>query len=287
MNKQITLTFLILILILVAGSCSYFKRNKKIPEGAVARVFDNYLMKQDVSRLITAGTSKVDSVNIVKNYINSWIKQQVILHRAETNLEESDKNVDQQLQEYRNSLITYIYQQELIRQQLDTMVTEEEIEAYYKKNLRNFQLKDNILKVNYIKVTQKAPKLDKARSWFQSGKKKDKELLEEYCNQFATDFYMDDENWLLFDDLLKKVPIKTYDKEEFLKNNRYIEIKDSALVYLINIRDFMIKESLSPLSFEKENIRNLIINKRKLQLIQEMEQNTYENALKNNNFEIY
>jgi len=269
------------------SSCSYFKKRPDKAEGAVARAYDEFLYKADISRLITPGTSKDDSVNTVRNFINSWIKQRVILHRAESNLAEGDKDVEQELQEYRNSLITYIYQQELIRQQLDTVVTDEEIEKYYSSNQRNFQLKDNILKVNYVKLSLKAPKIDKARTWFRSPNARDKKLLDEYCNQFAIDFYMDDDTWVLFDDLLKKVPIKTYDKEEYLKNNRYIEITDSANLYLINIKGFMIKESLSPLSFEKDNIRNLIINKRKLGLIREMEQTTYENALKNNDFEIY
>ena len=268
-------------------SCSYFKKQTEPEPGAIARAYDEYLYKKDIAGLIPSGTVKDDSINIVKNYINSWVKQRVILQRAENNLAESDKNVEQQLLEYRNSLITYIYQQELIRQQLDTVVSEEEIEKYYNQNQRNFQLKDNILKVNYLRVSRDAPKLDKVRMWFRSENEKDKKLLADYVNQFAMDYFIDDENWQLFDDLLKKVPIKTYDKEEYLKNNRYIEVTDSASLYLINIKGFMIKESLSPLSFEKDNIRNLIINKRKLQLVVDMEQTTYENALKNNDFEIY
>lgn len=269
------------------SACNYFKPNSDVPSGAIARAYDQFLKKEDIQGLIVAGTSKADSISIVKNFINSWIKQEVILHRAERNLAESDKDVEQKLKDYRNSLITFIYQQELVRQQLDTLVFDEEIEKYYNKNQRNFQLKDNILKVNYLKAPKKAPKLDKARLWFKSSLPKDKKLLEEFCNQFASEFFFDDDNWQLFDDLLKKVPIKTYDKEEYLKNNRFIEIADSSNIYLINIKGFMIKESLSPLSFEKDNIRNLIINKRKLLLIQDMEKSTYENALKNNDFEIY
>ena len=290
MSLNLNMPDRLLIFFLIAaltGSCTYFKKKPEQKTGAIARAYDHFLYPEDVARLISPGTSKNDSISIVKNFINSWIKQQVILHRAENNLAENQKDVEDQLREYRNSLITYIYQQELIRQQLDTVVSAEEIESYYNKNQRNFQLKDNILKVNYIKVSLKAPKLDKVRKWFRSENAKDKKLLDDYIYQFATDYFLDNENWQLFDDLLKKVPIKTYDKEEYLKNNRYIEVSDSANMYLINIKGFMIKESLSPLDFEKDNIRNLIINKRKLQLIQEMEQNTYENALRNNEFEIY
>ena len=83
------------------------------------------------------------------------------------------------------------------------------------------------------------------------------------------------------------MPIKTYDKEEFLKNNRNIETTDSVNIYLISIKDFQIKEDVSPLSFVKDDIKALIINKRKLALIQEMQKNAMEQALKNKEYEIY
>lgn len=257
------------------------------PDESVARVHDRYLYRSEIADLITPDTSPEDSAILVNSYIRSWIKKQLILHRAEQNLEEGKKDVEQQLVEYRNSLITYIYESELIRQKLDTAVTDEEIENYYKENQRNFELRDNIIKVLYLRVKKDAPKIRKVKDWYKSALDRDRRQLEEYCYQYASDFHLDDETWLLFDELLKKVPIKTYDKEAFLKNNRFIEIEDSTDLYLVNIRDMKIRESMSPLSFVKDDIRMLIINKRKLGLIREMEQSTYDEALKKNEFEIY
>ncbi len=273
--------------ILFIASCNYFsKENEKAKNHQeVARVFDKHLYKDDLAKIVPQGTSYEDSLLIIKSYIDNWIRQNVVLHKAETNLSDEEKNVDDRLNEYRNSLITYIYESELIRQKLDTVVKDDEIDAYYKANPRNFELKDNIIKAIYVKTKKNAPKLNKLREWYKSGNSKDILLLEEYCHQFASDFSLDDKTWVLFDDLLKKIPIKTYDKEEYLKNNRYIEIDDSSNIYFVNIKGFMIKESLSPLSFEKENIRSLIINKRKLQLVQEMEKAAYDQALNNNDFE--
>lgn len=202
-------------------------------------------------------------------------------------MDDEKKNVEQKLVEYRNSLITYIYESELIRQKLDTVVSDEEILKYYEENKRNFELKDNIIKVLYLRVKKDAPKIKKVKDWYKTGNQKDRVQLEEYCYQYASDFHLDDDTWLLFDDLLKKVPIKTYDKEAYLKNNRYIEIEDSTDLYLVNIREMKIRESLSPLSFVRDDIRVLIINKRKLDLIREMENTTYEDALRKNEFEIY
>jgi hypothetical protein len=257
------------------------------PEGAIARAYDKYLYSDDVSRLITPGTGKNDSIQVVHNFIQSWIKQQVVLHKAEMNLDDEKKDVEEKLEEYRNSLITYTYETELIRQKLDTIVSESEIEKYYNDHRQNFELKDNIIKVLYLKVRKDAPKLAKAREWYRSSSAKDRLKLEEYCYQYASDFHLDDETWLLFDELLKRVPIKTYDKESFLRNNRLVETEDSSYIYLVNIKDMMIRDSMSPLSFVNDDIRVLIVNKRKLGLIQEMEKAAYDEAMRKNEFEIF
>lgn len=282
------MAFSALIVFLFFNSCGYLKKPESDkPDKAVARAYDKFLYSDDISRMISAGTSKEDSVLMANSFIQSWIKQQVVLHKAETNLDDEKKDVEKKLEEYRNTLITYIYETELVRQRLDTVVSDQEIEKYYQDNQRNFELKDNIIKVLYLKVKRDAPKIKKAMEWYRSSDSRDRVKLEEYCYQFASDFHLDDDTWLLFDELLKKVPIKTYDKEAFLRNNRYIEMEDSTDLYLVNIRDMKIRESLSPLSFVKDDIRVLIINKRKLSLIKEMEKAAYEEALQKNEFEIY
>lgn len=277
------------VVFLTFSSCNYLtkKTDSNKPEAAVARAYDKFLYNEDISRMISAGTSKEDSILMANSFIQSWIKQQIVLHKAETNLDDEKKDVEKKLEEYRNTLLTYIYETELVRQRLDTIVKDAEIEKYYQENQRNFELKDNIIKVLYLKVKKDAPKIKKVKEWYRSSDPRDRLKLEEYCYQFATDFHLDDETWLLFDELLKKAPIKTYDKEAFLRNNRFIEMEDSTDLYLVNIRDMKIRESLSPLSFVKDDIRVLIINKRKLSLIKEMEKAAYDEALQKNEFEIY
>jgi hypothetical protein len=262
-----------------------FKKDKN--KNAIARVYDKYLYSHDIKDLVPKDATPQDSSMIVKSFIDDWIKQNIVLHQAENNLLEEHKNVERQLQEYRNSLITFAYEQELVRQRLDTTVTEQEIEQYYNNNKQNFLLKNNIVKATFIKAAKKTPKIDKLKTWFNSSKEKDRQLLEEFCFQYAIDYSLNDNDWMQFDDLLKRVPIKTYDKEEFLRNNRNIETADSVNIYLIKITDFKTNESVSPLDFVKDNIKNLIINKRKLALIEQMQKSAFEQALKNNDFEIY
>ena len=252
----------------------------------VARAFDKYLYNSEILGLIPKGTSAADSTIIVRNYIDNWIRKQVVLKKAEDNLTDEQKDVEDQLDDYRNSLISYTYEKELVRQRLDTIVSNEEVEKYYNQNQNNFELKNNIIKVIYLKLTRNSPRLAQVKEWYKSTKPADRKELENYCNQYAINYYLDEDSWLLFDDLLKEIPLKTYDKEQFLKNNRYIEMEDSSNIYLVNILGFKIKDNLSPLSFERDNIKSIILNKRKLKLIESMEKDAYEEAMKKKNFEI-
>ncbi|HRG38282.1 MAG TPA: peptidyl-prolyl cis-trans isomerase, partial [Bacteroidia bacterium] len=157
----------------------------------------------------------------------------------------------------------------------------------YNNNKANFELRDNIIKVIYIKVNKTAPEMKKLKNWYKSDEPKDKEQLASYCHQFAANFYLDDNSWLFFDDLLKEIPIQTYNKELFLQNNRFVEVSDSLYNYFVNIKGFKIRNSLSPISFETENIKNIILNKRKLQLIAKMKEDVYNDAVNNNKIEIF
>ncbi len=285
--KRMMFSFLF-IAFLILNSCNYFK--KEAPPGEadkVARCYDKFLYKKDLAGIVPKGTSNKDSIKIVSNYIDNWIRQNVILHKAESNLNEEEKNVQEQMQQYRNSLVKFIYQRELIKEKLDTVVNDVEIEEYYNKNQANFQLKNNIVQFLFVKVNADAPKIKKLRDWYKSNQPADRKLLEDYCHQFAIDFFLNDDIWVPFDQCVSKTGIKTYNQEDYLRNNRAIEIADSTNITFVCIKDFKIKESLSPLSFESDNIRNLIVNKRKLELIEEMEKAAYQQALKDEDFQIY
>ncbi|MEO6901949.1 MAG: peptidyl-prolyl cis-trans isomerase [Bacteroidia bacterium] len=253
----------------------------------IARADLSYLYEDDISDLIPEGLDLKDSIELVKKYVDNWVRESLLIQQAENNLTDEKKNVDAQLKDYRNSLIKYAYEKELVNQKLDTVISNKEIEEYYNNNQVNFELKDNIIQVVYVKVNKKAPKLDLLKTWYASNTPADKEQLAGYCHQFAENFYLDDSTWLYFDDLLKEIPLQAYNKELFLQNNRLVEVSDSVYDYFLNIKGFKIKNSISPLSLERDNIRNIILNKRKLQLITKMKQDIYAEAFNNHKIEIY
>jgi hypothetical protein len=275
--KRIVFVFLVFIV-----AC---KSSPEPGKKAVARVYDSYLYVKDLDGKLPANISQADSSVLIKEYIDNWIKQQLLIKQAEKNLSDEDKDFTKQLEDYRNSLLIYKYESRLIQQSLDTLIKDNEISDYYEKNKSNFELKENIVKVIYVKIPKSVP-MTVPKLYIGSDKPADRKKLQDFCVKYAVNYYLDDQNWLLFNDILKEIPINTYNQEEYLKNNRTIEIRDSTYSYLLNIKGFMIKEGLSPLSFEKKNIRDIIINKRKLKLINDMQQDVYSNAVKKGAFEI-
>ena len=275
----------IIILCFVFSSCNYYKNHYS--EETVARVYDNYLYKSDIKEIITQGLSKKDSIAFVDNYVNNWIRQSLMLHNAEDNLSSEKNDVEKQLKEYRSSLLVYLYEKDYVNTKLDTVITYKQMEEYYNENKSNFELKNNIVNVVYVKVAKNTKDLDKIRNWVKTEDVREKRKLKEYCKQNAINYYLDDNTWLLFDDLLKEIPITTYNQELYLNNNRFVELQDNTGYYFVNIKGFKTKNSISPLSFEKDNIRLILENKRKLNLIKQMENEIYKQAHSHNNFEIF
>ena len=253
----------------------------------LARVQDDYLYESDLKGIFPPGTLPKDSLLLARNFIDNWIRQQLIIQQAENNLSSDQMDFTRQLENYKNSLVIYEYENALVRQKLDTVITDDEIQTYYDANQQNFLLKNNIVLIQYVKLPLKSPAITQVKRLLNSDNPEDKNKLAEICENQASDYFLDDQNWLLFSDLLNQVPVKTYNQEEFLKSHKSVEYQDSAYIYLVRFKDFKIKESVSPMSFEKQRIKDILVNKRKIELISRMRDDLYSRALKNNDFEIY
>jgi len=255
----------------------------------LARVHNIYLYESDIQGIVPINSSSNDSLMIVKSYINTWIRQQLVIRQAKSNLTDKEKDFTKQLEAYQNSLITYKYESLLVQQNLDTIVEDEEIEKYYEDHKNNFQLKSNIVKVDYVKLSVNSPYKKKIKRLIQ--KRDTSQILSDslryYCESNALDFMIDSDQWILFDNLLKLAPINTYNQEVFLRNNTFVELTDDPFQYYVNFLDFSIKDEHSPLSFEKENIKQLILNRRKGELITKMRNDIFVQALNNNAIEIF
>jgi hypothetical protein len=265
-------------------ACGYW--GEDVDEQPLARVKDDFLYPSDITNLTSRKMSKEDSALVVNNYINNWINEMLLIHKAELNLKEEQKNFDKQLQNYRKSLLIYEYEKKIIQQRLDTTVSLEAIEDYYLTNQQNFILKEDLAKITYARIPNDAPRLERVRKWYKSSDPDDIDKLIDYCHQFALVYY-DEDSWMELEDLLALIPLKVENPGSFLRYNKHVELQDSVSFYFVNVRDYKIKNSTSPLSFEKNRIRSIIINQRKLELLKTMKQDLYNRALAKKDFEIY
>lgn len=284
MMHLIRLFFISIYAFLLLSSCNLFNNSDDI---AIAKAYDKYLYLRDLEGVVPKNTRGNDSVLIVKAFINQWLKEQAIQHQASENIKIDDQRIQNQLEVYRKSLIRFEYEQKLIAQKLDTVVTEQEISSYYEANKTNFELNKPILKVSFIKLPEGAPKISMVKKLFVSKDLRDIDLLEKYCFKYSPNFSLQDTAWHYLDELEQTLPISRVTEGNNFKLNRIFEISENNSLYLLILRDSKYKDSLSPIAFERDNIKNLIINQRKLTLISQMEKSVFEEAQKNKELEVY
>ena len=251
--------------------------------GTVAvRVEDAVLYKEDIEAQIPKGTLSQDSAHIAEKIINDWTLQQVMLKKAKENAV-SAAAFEKQIEEYKNSLILYDYQNRVLSQRLDTVVSAEEIAAYYQQNMSQFYLKSNIVRVRFVKLRKDHRLADKIKKAVFTAALSDEDMLQlaKWCRQAADNYYLEEDQWLYFNDLLREVPIQTYNQEDFLKNNRNIEISAGDAVYYVRIVDFKVRDMVSPLNFETERIRQILLNHRRQVFLQTMQQDLMREAEEN------
>jgi hypothetical protein len=273
------------ILFIVLGSCKKMSNSQQ--EKPVARVFDLYLYPSEIDRRIPEGLSPEDSMRISRRLVEEWVREKLLLNRAEQYLSEDQKDVEMQMDEYRSSLLTFKYKQKLLSQNLDTVVNEEELQSYYALNSSNYILDSDVVKVNFVKVPINAVQINDVRRWYRSAEPEDLDNLEKYCINNASNYMINGENWVRFANLMDATPMKIDNIKNYLNYNKNIEINDSSFYYFIHIIDRVQEGQVAPIDLVKDDIASVIINKRKIKFIEDLETSVYNDGRTKNNVEIY
>lgn len=253
----------------------------------VARVNNTYLFKDELLGIAALGSSKEDSAARVEAYVDSWIRKELLIQEAARKININEAEVERKILDYRYSLIAYEYQSYYIKQNLDTVFSEAEVKAYYEDNIDNFILKQNIVRATFIKVPKNAPKMDQLKEWMYSQDEEDRQSLKSYCLSFSAAYHISDSTWMIFDDLVRNSPLMEIpNKIQFLKATPYYETEDDNFLYFLKVDEYRISDNLSPLEFVTDEIENIILNKRKVELAKKLEDEVYENALEQKEFEI-
>lgn len=281
------LTRLILSGIIIFGISSCDLLRKEQADELVARTFDKYLYRSDMVDAIPAGSSKEDSIVKARRYIETWVREQLMLNRAELELSDEPKDFEKKIEKYRSSLLIYSYRQKLLLQKMDTVITDDEIVEYYDNNISNFILSQDIVKSTFIKVPLTAPDIGSVRIWSRSGTPEALDQLEKYCLNYADKFDTFNDAWIYFSNIQEKIPMTINQPGRFLRNNKNIETSDSLYHYFVHISEHLTEGETSPMQLIREDIKSILLNKRKIEFYQDLESQVYNEGVNRNQFEIY
>lgn len=244
------------------------------------------LYADELEGLMPKGLLPQDSVLFVRRYVQNWAEEQLFLNEAESdktiNLDEINARVD----EYRKSLIYHAHISQVVAQGMDTSVSDDELKQFYAQNGAAFELKDNILQAEFVVLPASVKKSEKAKKEF-FGKETTGQAVESLCLDRAYRCQINDTTWISFDEFARIIPIdRTQSPEVFLRNRKSFEIKDTNLVYWVKIRDYKIKETLSPFEFVRDEIRLILLNRRKNEFLAKYRKDLFDRALQDKKIQL-
>ena len=273
------------VLLVALGTVMMFCSCRRNNDNVVARAYDNYLYKSDLKGLVVEGMTPEDSAAIVSNYINQWVQQMVVLEKAKRNI---SNTFDKELQNYKNSLITYEYECNIVDQLLDTSVNRQEIEDYYNANKDNFVLRTSIVRCYYVKIAKDSQQAGKLKKLMKKSKLTDKDVseIERLALVYGSDCSLDRETWIPLSQLQTLMPIEIYNDAMYLRDNKTITATDDKFLYIARILEYNTDNQISPIDYEYDNIKAIILNRRKIDIIKNMQRDLLKKANEKGEIEI-
>ncbi len=274
-------------MLIILSGCKSFQSAQPIEgEEPVARVFDKYLYKSEVESYRFEFNTKEDSSRFVKGFIDGWIKDQLLYEKAIKNLPENNEEINKQVEEYRSSLIRFLYEKEMLAQNLEAEIKNEAIQNYYETYKENFKLSQNVIRPRYIVIDKKHEKVDSIKKWILSEDPDEVENFNNFAIQYS-DNYANGKTWFVLEDFNKNLPFELAEPQVLLNDNKYMEWKQKDFIYMLFVDEYGKKDSIAPLDYKKQDIEKIIVNKRKTDYLKKMKERIYNDALNKQEFEIY
>ncbi len=277
----------VLALLVSVASCSFFKKKHTQDADLIARVNEEYLYASDITS-ITKGLKGEDSINVLKNYADSWVRKKLLLQKASDNIAEEDFGITKKVEDYRQALLLYEYEKALINQKLDTTIRDTELNDMYEKLKSDFPLDNDVYQLYFIKVKRDAPDLDQARKWVLKPKdEEDARKLEGYCKEFASSYTLDKGMWYEQANVLKNFPLSQNDINALANSGAFKEFKTDEGSWFIKISAVAKKDEPAPLEFIREQIVKAIIEKRRLKVVEKVYDKIYQDGLQAKSVEVF
>ena len=275
--KSIAPLFIMIIFSIVSCVPSYSG-----DEHIIARVGNNVLLISEIEGLVPPGTSYNDSIAMIQQYVNSWALKYLLITKAEKEIPGVHNSINKEIEDYRNSLLAYKYEQQYIEQRLDTLVSDTEGREYYLDNQDDFILTYSAVKSRVIKISSSSPNLARIKSMYRTESAENIDELEQICYNSADRYLNFDNQWVDLSVIVDEMPIDINEAEKQLKQRNYIETTDTQYNYLAFFSEVVAPNSIAPYEFYQQRIKEIIIGKRKQELIEKLKKDLMKEALDNN-----
>lgn len=283
MFKLTSKSIFYILIVLLTISCE--NKTEKIK---LARFNDIFLYKSELYNEIPKKLSEKDSTIFANNYIHKWLVDQMIMEKSEEMIPVEFNSVKKKINKYKRSLISYEFEQFYINKRLDTSVSSLEINDYYESHLDDFVLNDYVVKCMYIKVPKNSKIIKEIKKNYHLKNEKMVDQMIKFDQLENITLHYNPEEWIFFDDLIKKLPmLEKYSKVEFIKKKKKTIIENKGYLYFVNLFDYIIKNGTSPLSFETNKIKSIILNQRSKDLRKKLRLDLYDDGMRNNYIEKY
>ena len=252
----------------------------------LVEVGGRYLTRTELEQQMPPNLSRNDSAAFADAYVRQWIGNELLYENAEKNIPDL-KRIDRMVEQYRRQLIMFEYQKQLINERLVKEISDSVIEQYYEQHKPDFKLNNGIVKGLFLKIPEDAPQVEQVRRWYRSDAPDAIEKIEKYSLKHAVGYEYFYDKWVSFNDVMDNIPYQVLSESDFLRNNKYLEVKENGFWYFLNIREYLTKGATEPLDFARSQIQEILINKRKMQFMTDIEEDLFRTALRKKKIKYY
>jgi hypothetical protein len=291
LNLQWKSSLALLLLLLVTGACDLFRFKSETEEAddlVIATVGNQNLLRSELSFIKSESKSEEDSANIASRYVQSWIRKQLLIKEAGKSMAFDEAEINRKLLDYKYALMVYEFEKKYVEQNLDNNVSLQEIEGYYQVNKANFSLKEIIVRVNFVKSEKESSQNRQLERLFRSQNKKDSDAFKTLAVNSGANYFLEDSTWIKLDDIIINTPLANHpNKVELVRNNKLVITDDDRHRYYFRILEYKLQDQVPPLEFVRDEITKILINKRRIALVDQLQKEVYNRALEKNEFKIY
>ena len=268
--------FLIIVSFIFFCACN--KKTISDSDSVIARIGDHVLTEQDFRLSIPDNLNKEDSLILSESIIKTWIKDMLMYDLAKRNIQNKEA-INQLVENYRKSLITYQYQEQLINEKMSKEISGIELERYYKENTDKFKLENILIQGLFLKIPVNAPQINKIKEWYKSLSVSDIENIEKYSIQNAVKYDYFYDRWVQLENVMLLFPYAWENPDALIRQKQHIEVQDSNFYYLLNIKEVLYPGETEPYEYTKSNVKEMIINQKRMDFMRNFEEELYQEAI--------